>query len=258
MASVELTPQLAEFLGIYVGDGCMSLVNSNGEAIMEIAGSMEETGWITYVANLLWKVFGKRVVPRPHSSVYSIQTSENRICRFLEEQAGFPIGKKSLTVRAPSIVMGTRNLEVYSSFLRGYFDADGCLNFERRTYGKYADFKRTYHYYPRLLISSVSKNLILGDIREMLEFIGMRHSLFEKRPSSKGKHQVYGVVLKGAAQLETWKQTIDFSNPVHLTKYQIWKYLGFCPPKTTLNQRLRILSGESHLLEELYGGPAGI
>lgn len=154
--NIKLTSQLAEFLGVYVGDGCMS-VKSNGKPIMEIAGSMEEAGWISHVADLLWKVFGKRMAPRPHSDVYSIQTSENGICRFLKEQAGFPVGKKSLTVRVPKIVIGTPNLEIYSSFLRGYFDADGCLNFERRTYGKYADFKKTYHYYPRLLIAPSPK-----------------------------------------------------------------------------------------------------
>lgn len=241
----KMTSQLAEFLGVYAGDGCMSS-SKNGQIIVEIAGSKEEIEWINYVAQLVWKIFGKKVEAHSHSNVYSIQTGDSKICHFLREPARFPVGKKSLIVRVPDIVMNTYSLNTYSAFLRGYFDADGCLNFERRACGKYGAFKRTHHYYPRLLIGSVSKNLIT-DVGKMLKFIGVRHSIWEKKPSGKGKHRVYCVAAKGTSQLELWVNKIGFSNQTHFTKYLIWKQFGFCPPKTTLNKRLKVLAGELDL-----------
>lgn len=55
------------------------------------------------------------------------------------------------------------------------------------------------------------------------------------------KHNIY---VSGKDNLDRWIKTIGFSNPVHLTKFQIWDKFGFCPPKTTLRERLKILNGE--------------
>jgi len=41
---------------------------------------------------------------------------------------------------------------------------------------------------------------------------------------------------------------IGFNNPVHITKYQIWKKFGFCPPNTNLQHRIRILDDEKTFL----------
>lgn len=41
----------------------------------------------------------------------------------------------------------------------------------------------------------------------------------------------------------------SFHNPVHLTKYDIWKKFGFCPPRTKLQQRIDILEGKIDILE---------
>jgi len=156
---------------------------------------------------------------------------------------GFPIGKKTHTVRTPQSVIDTGNAVIFGAFLRGYFDADGSLSFQRRKRGGYGEFKRTYHYYPRLFLKSASKDLIHFDIKNMLDSTNFRHRIYN-RTKLEGKYLSYAAVMKGPAQLDLWIKEIGFSNPVHLTKYHVWKRFGFCPPRTTLNQRLVMLSGK--------------
>ena len=38
-----------------------------------------------------------------------------------------------------------------------------------------------------------------------------------------------------------WMRLIGFSNPKHITKIEVWKKLGYCPPRTTYLERLKIL-----------------
>ena len=37
---------------------------------------------------------------------------------------------------------------------------------------------------------------------------------------------------------------VGFSNPKHITKIKVWEKLGYCPPKTTYLERLKILKEE--------------
>ena len=71
-----------------------------------------------------------------------------------------------------------------------------------------------------------------------------RYGLYRGPPCKKGKYWVNYLVLRGSNQVDMWMDKIWSSNPVNMTKYLVWKRFGFCPPRTTLHQRKRILSGE--------------
>jgi len=240
---MEVTPELAELFGIYVGDGTMSANKSGKGALLSIAAGKDEKEWLDYVANLFEQIFRYYPKVRWNSNVYKIQTGVSKICEFFKKM-GFRLGKKALTVRVPKAVIEIDDDDTYKAFLKGYFDADGCLCFERNLHGRYVEFKKTYHYYPRILLTSISKDLIVTDIKQMLEVIGLQHNTRERIPGKKEEHKSYVATITGAAQLELWMTKIGSSNPVHFTKYQVWKKFGFCPTKTTLEQRLAMLSGE--------------
>lgn len=238
---MEVTPKLAELFGAYAGDGSMSRL-TNGVVLMSIYASKEERDWLEHLATLFEKAFYHRPKVRWCTTEYALRTGVREICKFFHS-TGFPIGKKTFTVRTPQVVMNTGNAVVFRAFLRGYFDADGSLSFQRRKCGWYSEFKRTYHYYPRLFLESASKGLIHVDVKSMLDSINFRHRIYN-RTRLKGGYRSYATVIKGPVQLDLWMKEIGSSNPVHLTKYQVWKRFGFCPPRTTLNQRLAILSGK--------------
>ena len=50
--------------------------------------------------------------------------------------------------------------------------------------------------------------------------------------------------VSGVKMLEKWVEEIGFSNKSHLTRYEIFKKVGFVPSNTSYEQRLRILDGE--------------
>lgn len=154
---------------------------------------------------------------------------------------GFPSGKKVLRVRAPDTIMTSNDWTIRRAFLRGFFDADGSIYFSKDPRIKYCKFKRTHHYYPKVSLASISRGLICADIRKLLS--DFRYGSYKEPPGRKGKHWAYYIVLRGSNQVNLWMKTVGSSNPVHLTKYRVWKQFGFCPPRTTLDQRKAILLG---------------
>jgi intein/homing endonuclease len=246
---VDITPELAELFGIYTGDGSMSesaVSNDRKSVQLCIGASKDEKEWLVYVACLFQRAFNHHPKiywnPNWNPNKYAIFMRVSRICDFLNE-VGFPIGRKALIARVPKIIVDADE-DVQKAFLRGYFDADGCLSFERKLKGRAVAFKRTYHYYPRITLASISKGLISTDIKQMLENVDTRYNIRKRKLGEKEKHESYLAVVNGAIQLESWMRKIGSSNPVHITKYNVWKRFGFCPPKTTLNQRLAMLTGK--------------
>ncbi len=41
--------------------------------------------------------------------------------------------------------------------------------------------------------------------------------------------------------LNYWFNIVRPKNPIHITKYLIWKKFGYCPQNTTVYQRLKML-----------------
>ena len=65
---------------------------------------------------------------------------------------------------------------------------------------------------------------------------------------TKGKeHNSNQIDINGKKNLEKWMAEIGFSSPKHITKYQIWKKCGYCPPYTTLQERREVLRGERNI-----------
>lgn len=54
----------------------------------------------------------------------------------------------------------------------------------------------------------------------------------------------YLVRIDGNINVKRWFELIGSKNPKHITKFQIWKEFGFCPPYTTLEDRKKILKAE--------------
>jgi len=94
---MDITPELAELFGVYAGDGSMS-ARRDGRPSLAIAACKDKKEWLSHVANLFEQVFSYCLKVRWESNVYKIQIRTCRICDFFRS-AGFPIGKKALTVR---------------------------------------------------------------------------------------------------------------------------------------------------------------
>jgi len=239
---VSISPELAGICGIHAGDGYLR--NRRNKIELDLTGHIEEKEYYdNHVILLFNKLFnlnlkGKRYV----KGTYGFVTTNNKFKIFNE--LGFPFGKKSAIVQVPKIILGSKDKILYSKFLRGLFDTDGCLHFINRKTGKnYSMFKKKYHYYPVIRLTSISKPL-MENVSFMLKAFEIKHFIHGFQPKDLRDSYKYVIIVSGRDRLSKWMSFIGIKNPVKLTRYLIWKKFGFCPPHTTLQQRKDILNGK--------------
>lgn len=239
----KMTHELAEVCGIHAGDGYLR--NDGKRRELDISGGVEEKEYYdNHVVPLFENFFDLTINPRYFSArgTYGFVIRDKRTIKFMHS-LGFPYGKKSLTVSIPEQILCSRNLDIIYRFIRGVFDTDGCLDFNRKSGGRYTLFKRIRDYYPSITISTVSRNLFNG-LRELFDKTGFFYHI--KLPQSKNINwnQEHILCLSGVSNLEKWINNIGFKNTSKFSRYLIWKEYGFCPRKTTFEQRKQILNKE--------------
>jgi len=238
----SLSPQLAEDIGIHIGDGAMNIFpNPHGtDYYYKCSGHPEnEKEWYdNFIVPLKRNLFNLKIRAKYFSdNTYGIQFRSKAIVTFYNKVIGIPLGYKVKTVDIPLVIKNSP-LEFKIACLRGIFDADFSLTFKK----KYKEV----HYYPVIRANFASKNLsnsIIGILSKLkFNFSSGSYSSIDKR-TGKIKFS-YDIFISGKNQLKRWFTIIGSNNPNNITKFQVWKKFGFCPPHTTLSQRKLILLGE--------------
>ena len=249
---MRIDEKMAEIAGAFAADGCMQK-----DYICMWGNIYEEQEYYnTVLFNLFKSAFGVnlRLHPKQSNSVYGFYLCGKEIVKFFSEKLGFPIGVKTYTMVVPEVIL--KETSLWPSFIRGFADGDGCINFSKRK-GTYSLFKRTRHTYPRILLSSSSNNF-MKQIKQMLDTLGVRSTLIIAK-SGRSNLPITKILVRGVERVNKWFEIIGFSNSVQITRFQIWRKFGYCPPYTTLAQRKAILNGELNL-EDFYekNGPGRI
>ncbi len=120
-------------------------------------------------------------------------------------------------------------------FLRGFMDTDGSISCQRN----YSIKNNKYHTQIRIYLACTSKNM-MKEISKLLNKLNYR-LLFRRGKRNLPFRDIYRVTLSGEIQTNKWFEEIRSRNPKHFTKYFVWKKFGFCPPYTTLDERVKIL-----------------
>lgn len=118
----KITSDLAEFIGMIIGDGHLD------EKKLEFHNSCNELRE-KYIS--LLKIFDVKYREFKSRTTTVVQVSSRILSRILKEVFEIPFGKKSDKVVIPQIILKSDN-EILSSFLRGYFDCDGYVPKDRR------------------------------------------------------------------------------------------------------------------------------
>lgn len=238
----EITPELAEIAGIHAGDGYLR--NDGKRAEIDISGHQrkDRSYYDNHVVPLFNKTFEIMARARdfPSRKTYGFRIYKKNLVNYFHDFFGFPFGQKTYRVKVPRIVLESKDEETYSHFLRGFFDTDGCLTFQKRYNENYSLFKRLHHIYPRIILSTTSERLA-SDIKEILEFLEIHYWEQIYQPKRKGWSKIFRIWIRGVSMLERWVEKIGFKNPSKVTRYMLWKRFGFCQPNTTLEERLQIL-----------------
>jgi hypothetical protein len=237
----ELTEELAEDIGIHIGDGSMYLSGPSKQSyILRYSGHVTEDkeyyfNRIIPLKKTLFNVKTNGKIFKPRNNEFGIVICSKAVYNFYLKIISIPSGKKYEIIDIPKIIKMS-NREIQCSFIRGLADTDFSITFKRKS------TKHDLNYYPVISANFASKKLV-KDLKLILTDLGFKVVTLERMGRRYEKfHQTNVININGRKNLKLWMKLIGFNNPKHVTKYLIWKKFGFCPTKTTMLERKRILS----------------
>jgi hypothetical protein len=235
---MDLNKNKCELFGMFLGDGCFSKNKRYCE--LTIAGDISEEREYheSYVIPLFNKEFcnsnyavkGKAY---PKVGVYGFYCFKQEIVESFASLFSIKPGSKE-NISIPKTIL---NNKIYlRRVLRGLFDTDGSICFEKN----YSMVKST-NKVPRIYINLTSLFLVKQAYKG-LQNLGFHPKLsgpYKLRPNEK---PLMKIKIYRKADVTRWLTEIGFRNPKHLTKIEVWKRFGFCPPQTNISQRRQILA----------------
>lgn len=190
-----LSEDLAEFIGIMLGDGTVS---KNHIAVTLHA--LDDRSYSTHVILLVKHLFGvdPKVYDRKNRKAIAITVARKRLVEYLIHM-GLPSGDKNKNgAKVPDWILG--NEQYAKACMRGLFDTDGTV-FDHR----YKSKSRLY-VYKKISFSSASEQL-RNDVHLMLQSFGITSC-----------HSGTNVRIDSRASFEQYYKTVGFHNPKHLKR----------------------------------------
>tara|TARA_Y100000310_G_C20674081_1_gene811905 strand:- start:1832 stop:2617 length:786 start_codon:yes stop_codon:yes gene_type:complete len=210
----EMTPLLAEEIGLHVGDGSMNFYKNknNQKGFYQLRGHIidDKDHYSSRIKYIYKRLYNLNISLRkmPSTGVLGFQVWSNALVSFKHEKLKLILGDK-LHITIPNEFF--ENNELSKSFLRGYYDTDGCLYVHPKN-GKM---------YPRIEITSISKELI-EKVSIILKNLGFRFSIHREDREKYGWNDLYKLRISGPTMVHKWFYEISPKNPKHIKKYKKW------------------------------------
>ena len=211
----SLNDELAYFIGIHIGDGCLGNYKSS-KYCMEYSGHLidEKDFYSREFKELFKKLFNKDIkikeVIREKRNCIKLSCKSKAIFTFINKVIAINEGPKKDIV----IPMVIKNSKYMKYFLKGLADSDFCLSFKSKN--------NSPNNNPSISISSYSTELV-KEVNKELNKMGFitytRFEFFRKRYEKKYLSNL--IEINGIKQLELWMKLIGFKNPRHLNKCEI-------------------------------------
>ncbi|MFH0973216.1 MAG: LAGLIDADG family homing endonuclease [Candidatus Micrarchaeota archaeon] len=200
------TTELAEFVGILLGDGCIGIYKcrkKNGEHKqyrVKITLDSRNEEYAEYVAGLFSAVLGFKPLIRKRrgENTCDILTFRRDAVFFLLNEVHLKLSPKWNRAKIPRTFM---NRAFGARVLRGYFDTDGATII----------YNNNGTVYPRLEMK-IMPSPMQKQLQTLLKKLGFK---FTARRLEKGKLLVR---LNGKQQVERWFSIVGTKNPVHSKK----------------------------------------
>jgi hypothetical protein len=190
-----LSPMLAEFIGICLGDGHISQYQT---AITLNAHA--DIAYVPYVANIMRLLFPKvtiSLIKKTPDNAIDVRLSSKLVSRFLLEMGLVPNHKK-----IPSWIFTRKDFQF--ACIRGLFDTEGSISF------KLYENKSGISLYKQLNFRNTDMKL-MRFVRDTLISIGLKPTMTLQKSLYLSNHQA----------INTFKQCIGFSNPKLITRSEI-------------------------------------
>lgn len=164
----EMSKELAEFVGIHFGDGCMHISNFTYRIYYSFNARDKE--YVLYVKNLFYSLFNAnmKVEERISKNTISLYLHSKALCTFFNVTLNIPYSpKKQLLI--PNYIK--LNKSYLRSFLRGLFDTDGCITTQKMSKYRY-----------KLIKISTGIHAFAGEIKSALNFLEIKSYISRKKP----------------------------------------------------------------------------
>jgi len=193
--------RLAEFVGILLGDGSLSIYGTKKKYYrLKISfNSRDDKEYIFYVKNLIRELFSEEAILkyRENENTADLYLFKREIIRSLVD-IGLVLSPKWNRAIIPECLINS-DLDVF--VLRGYFDTDGCV----------AIINNNGIKYPRLEMK-VSPSPMQ---KQFIKILQKYHFHFGVYDIGKGKVRIQ---MNGIKQLRKWSNLIGFSNKKNMDK----------------------------------------
>jgi hypothetical protein len=228
----------AEELGVHYGNGSLFDDRRWYKCGFDVYGDLyDDQPYLEFhVSKLIEDCYGTRPKSyiHPRSATLILRTlSRNALS--VKEHVGLHPGRKE-HLPLPEFCR-VENGEVIAPFVRGLVDIEGSLRFRKQF--------RDRHYYPVLECEMGDSSFIralytaISDLKIPVAFRVRAKRLGQVRRRTKASFYV-----SGWNSINAWLDRFGLANPKHLSKLLVAEKCGFCPPHTSLDQRLGIIAGE--------------
>lgn len=196
-----LSEELCELIGALIGDGYISLHGYK----FELTGDykLDKQYYHTRMLPICKKCFDITPAITRYRTCIRLRIYSKQLCELLNKRFQIPYGTKSHIIQIPTEIMNA-NTRFKQAVLRGMFDTDGGVMFDKR---------ESYNVpYVRIAYTSVSK-LLIQQTSELLHQLGVSHGITKRKVSPCWRIQINGV-----QNVKMFLLKIGFSNSRHTNK----------------------------------------
>ena len=130
------------------------------------------------------------------------------------------------------------------SIARGVFDTDGSFWCEKSNAKTSVEWKRTHNYKPEISYTSCSI-VLLKQIQKILSENEIYSILKVKNKKGyfygRNVNVAYSLKIRRKNDILKFFSVVKPNNPRHITRYEVWRKIGYLPPKTSILERRKIL-----------------
>lgn len=249
--SEQTKTSFVEELGVHYGNGSLYDDRRWGKAGFDIYGDLyDDQPYLEfYVSKLIEDAYGVKPTSyvHPRSATLILRTlSRNALTA--KENAGLRPGRK-IHLHLPGFLQESKSVKVIAPFLRGLVDIEGSLRFKKQFRG---------HHYYLVLECEMGDSAFVKALHSMLSDLGIpvAFRVREARTGNPTRRTKASFYVSGERSIKVWLERFGLFNAKHLSKLLIAEKHGFCPPHTSVDERLAMIAGEIDP-ESLYGRRLG-
>ncbi|RLG12232.1 hypothetical protein DRN73_03135 [Candidatus Pacearchaeota archaeon] len=200
----KINEDLAEEVGIHVGDGSMNIYNKSYVYSLEGHIIDDRKYFLNHISPLFKRLYNLniRLRERKSAGVFGFQVGSKGLINF-KSNLGLPLGSKE-GIEIPRVILNS-NKKILAGFIRGLFDTDGGIYLEK----KYKKF------YPRIQLVNKSLNL-MKQVKKILT------EVFEFNLSSRIEDKYCRLIIRGDKNFKKWMKIIGTNNPKNVKKYKLY------------------------------------